>query len=157
LSGSSDDFEAPAPFRPLEAAPAAGTSRIGRPLRMLYVEDNRINAMLFENAMQLRASEVELRLAEDGQDALFQLQEWRPDVLVLDSHLPDTDGFRLLEALRRLHGLTEVPAYMCSADASDDDQAQAAAAGFSGYWPKPVNFRQVMAEIDLLLARLQAG
>lgn len=157
MSGSSDDFEAPAPFRPLEAGASAAPTQIDRPLRMLYVEDNRINALLFENAMQLRAGDVELRLAEDGQDALAQLQEWRPDVLVLDAHLPDTNGVSLLATLRGEHGLADVPAYMCSADASDEDKARAAAAGFSGYWTKPVDFRQVMAEIDLLLARRQAA
>ncbi|HMC14160.1 MAG TPA: ATP-binding protein [Albitalea sp.] len=118
-------------------------------LRMLYVEDNRINAILFEEAIRLRDG-VELRLAEDGPEALFQVRGWRPDVLVLDAHLPGIDGFELLHLLRREPGLEAVPAFMCSADAMPDDVQRAADAGFVGYWPKPINIAKIMSDLDQL-------
>jgi PAS domain S-box-containing protein len=118
-------------------------------LRMLYVEDNRINAILFEEAIRLREG-VELRLAEDGTEALFQVRGWRPDVLVLDAHLPGIDGFALLGLLRREPGLEAVPAFMCSADAMPDDVQRAADAGFAGYWAKPINIAKIMSDLDQL-------
>lgn len=121
-------------------------------LRMLYVEDNRINAILFEEALRLRAG-VELRLAEDGAEALEQLRDWSPDVLVLDAHLPGMDGFELLEMLRRQPGLGSVPAFMCSADAMPDDVRRAAQAGFAGYWAKPINIAKILDDLD----RIGAG
>src|SRR6185369_12294185 len=90
--------------RHLGAAPAAPSVRsasaatAGRKLRMLYVEDNRINAILFEEALKLR-EQIELRVATDGEDALSLVHHWTPDVLVLDAHLPGMDGFELLDAL----------------------------------------------------------
>jgi CheY-like chemotaxis protein len=123
------------------------TSESGPVLRLLYVEDNRINAILFEEAIRLRDG-VELRLAEDGAEALEQVRQWKPDVLVLDAHLPGMDGFELLSALRREPGLDEVPAFMCSADAMPDDVQRAAAAGFAGYWSKPINIARIMSDLD---------
>jgi PAS domain S-box-containing protein len=139
------------PLRP-PAPVAAMAPQAVPPLRMLYVEDNRINAILFEEALRLREG-VELRLAEDGDDALHQVRGWTPDVLVLDAHLPGMDGFELLERLRREPGLAEVPAFMCSADAMPDDMRRAADAGFAGYWSKPINIAKILGDLDELCAR----
>jgi len=137
--------------RPPESQAPAASAEPATPatLRMLYVEDNRINAILFEEAIRLRDG-VELRLAEDGTEALFQVRGWRPDVLVLDAHLPGIDGFELLEVLRREPGLGDVPAFMCSADAMPDDVKRAAAAGFAGYWAKPISIAKIMSDLDQL-------
>lgn len=139
------------PHRP-PVPSAAATPEMAPPLRMLYVEDNRINAILFEEAIRLRDG-VDLRLAEDSEDALHQLRGWTPDVLVLDAHLPGMDGFELLERLRREPGLAEVPAFMCSADAMPDDMQRAADAGFMGYWSKPINIAKILGDLDELCAR----
>jgi CheY-like chemotaxis protein len=120
-------------------------------MRMLYVEDNRINALLFEQIAQLRPN-VELRVAEDGRSAIEAARDWPPDVLVLDAHLPDIDGFQLLPKLRALPGLAAVPAFMCSADARPEDLRHASAAGFSGYWAKPITVARVLADLDALAA-----
>lgn len=116
------------------------------PLRVLYVEDNRINAMLFEEALRPYA-QVALSVAEDGPTALEMAREFQPDVLVLDAHLPGMSGFEVLQALRALPALALVPAYMCSADAMPDDLARAQAAGFVGYWTKPIDIVQVTTEL----------
>lgn len=117
-------------------------------MRLLYVEDDRLNALLFEAALRHRP-QWQLRIAEDGAEALEACRgEWRPDVLVLDAHLPDTTGIELLAKLRALPGLARVPAFMCSADALPDDVQRALASGFDGYWTKPVNFETLLADLD---------
>ncbi|HET8694537.1 MAG TPA: response regulator, partial [Aquabacterium sp.] len=113
-----------------------------RPLRVLYVEDNRINAMLFEEALR-PYSQIELEVAEDGQMALSIAREKTPDVLVLDAHLPGMSGFEVLRALRTVPGLKQAPAYMCSADAMPEDVAKAQDEGFTGYWTKPIDIVEV--------------
>lgn len=121
-------------------------------MRLLYVEDNRINALLFEEAMKLQPG-FELRIAEDGAQAMAVAPEWRPDVLVLDSHLPDTTGAALLPRLRQLPGLADAPAFMCSADAQPEDIQHAAEAGFRGYWSKPISIAAVLADLQALRDR----
>jgi PAS domain S-box-containing protein len=131
-------------------------STIQTPLRMLYVEDNKINAILFESALGLHQNQVELRIAEDGEQALAIATDWLPEVLVLDAHLPGMTGFDVLRLLRAVPGLSTVPAYMCSADAMAKDVQRAYEAGFVGYWTKPIDITAVLSDIDALAARLRS-
>ena len=136
-------------------APAPGTASAApppTPLRLMYVEDNRINALLFSAALQLHGG-FELRLAEDGEEALVLVRDWTPEVLVLDANLPDMNGFDLLSALRGQPGLGNTPAFMCSADAMPEDRRRAAEAGFIGYWAKPINIGSVVADIRRVTRR----
>jgi len=118
-------------------------------MRLLYVEDNRINALLFEEALR-RFEWIELRVAEDGADAVSAAAQFNPEVLVLDSHLPDTSGLDLLPRLRALPGLTRLPAFMCSADVMPEEVARALAGGFDGYWTKPIDFEAVVTDLQRL-------
>jgi CheY-like chemotaxis protein len=135
-----------APARPPAPNPRAEPAAGARPLRMLYVEDNRINAILFEAAFANQDG-YELRLAEDSKEALEQLTGWQPDVLVLDAHLPGMDGFELLRLLRDRPELADVPAFMCSADAMPEDIRRAEDAGFRGYWSKPINLARIISDL----------
>jgi CheY-like chemotaxis protein len=119
-------------------------------MRLLYVDDDRINTFLFEETCRLSPG-LEVRCAHTGQDGLDQAREFRPDVLVIDLHLPDTDGYALLAELRALDGLAERPAYLCSAEMPDVIAEPAAQAGFTGVWNKPVSLQDMLAD----LARLQ--
>ncbi|KQW65232.1 PAS domain S-box protein [Methylibium sp. Root1272] len=130
--------------------PAAdGRTTTALPLRMLYVEDNRINAILFEEAIKLRGG-IDLRIAEDGPEALTMADEWQPDVLVLDAHLPSTTGYDVLAELRRRPDFEHTPAFMCSADTMPQDLQRATDAGFAGYWTKPIDIDRVMNDLDAL-------
>lgn len=118
-------------------------------MRVLYVEDNRINALLFEEALKLEPG-LELRVAEDGAQAEELAAAWSPQLLVIDAHLPDTVGCALLPRLRALPGLATVPAYMCSADGAPEDEAAARDAGFDGYWLKPIDIPRLLADLRRL-------
>lgn len=135
-----DEPEPPAQPKPTVEAPQ---------LRVLYVEDNRINALLFEEAMRLLGG-IELRVAEDGAEALALVRSWQPQVLVLDANLPDMNGHELLGRLRELPALAALPAFMCSADAMPEDLERARRAGFHGYWTKPIEMPKVSAALDAL-------
>jgi PAS domain S-box-containing protein len=129
----------------LAAATAAGAAAV----RVLYVEDNPVNAIVFEEAMRL-CPQVELRVAATGGDALTLVGEWPPDVLVLDASLPDMSGFDLLERLRSVAALSQAPAYMCSAAAMPEDLQRAREAGFTDYWVKPIDISQVVSALNAL-------
>lgn len=116
------------------------------PLRVLYVEDDRVCALLLSQAMA-DEPRIAWRTAEDGAEALALAMAWKPAVLVLDAHLPDTSGHALLQRLRELPGLARVPAIMCSADETPQDLRRAALAGFAGYWVKPVAADRARADL----------
>lgn len=128
------------------SAPTAST-----PMRVLYVEDDRITGMLFVEALR-REPCVTVRLAETPDDALALVQHWSPELLVLDAHLPGLSSHELLGRLRALPGLATVPAYMCSADSDADIRARADAAGFAGFWVKPVASQDLVCRMRALAA-----
>ncbi|GMV48318.1 MAG: hypothetical protein AMXMBFR66_37160 [Pseudomonadota bacterium] len=113
-------------------------------MRVLYVDDDRVQAVLFAEACRA-LGDVEIECAACGAEALELLAEFRPDLLVLDLHLPDTNGAQLLPELRRALG-REVPAILCTAE-DDAPARRAAAAGFDGCWSKPVDVAVVMTEL----------
>jgi CheY-like chemotaxis protein len=136
--------------QPAPLAPAA-TSGDGlqRKMRVLYVEDNMYNLMLFDDVMRTR-DDVEMRMAQNGSQGFEVANSWQPDVLILDGRLPDIHGIDLLKRMRAIPGLEDTPAFMCSADTLPEHKVLAEQAGFTGYWTKPVDFDQVFDELDRL-------
>jgi CheY-like chemotaxis protein len=118
-------------------------------MHLLYVDDDRINLMLFESACAALAG-LRLSTAASGAEALELARADPPQLLVIDLHLPDTDGHALLHALRRDAALPEVPAYLCSADDSPEVRQAATAAGFAGCWSKPVDIQKLRRELSAL-------
>lgn len=141
---------------PVPAAPAAGLGQAEAaaaqtaPGRVLYVEDNEVNALLMQAIVALRPA-LQLQVVPDVASALVAARELPPDLVLLDLHLPDGDGYTLLRALRLLPGLQQVPAVVVSASAHAEERQRALAAGFVGYWTKPLDLAQTLAEIDRVL------
>ena len=119
-------------------------------MRLLYVDDDRINLMLFESACAGIAG-VQVSTAATATEALDLAREQPPQLLVIDLHLPDTDGPTLLRALREQAGLQDVPAVLCSADDGPAVRQLAADAGFAGCWAKPIDRQSLQRELALLV------
>ncbi len=137
---------------PAEAGPG-GTPGLPPPTRgrVLYVEDNPVNALLMEAIVGLRPG-VQMRVCTDCAQGLAAALAEPPALLLLDMHLPDGDGIGLLQTLRGHAALAAVPAVAVSAAASSDDLLRARAAGFAAYWTKPLEVDEVLAGLDSLLA-----
>ncbi|MDE2614980.1 MAG: response regulator [Burkholderiales bacterium] len=114
-------------------------------MRVLYVDDDRVNAVLFAEACRV-AGAIELECADSGSEAHELVADFAPDLLVIDLHLPDTSGDRLLPELRRGLG-RDVPAFLCTADPEAVGRAIAVAAGFDGCWCKPLDLAALIAEL----------
>ena len=113
---------------------------------VLHVDDDRINSLLFMEACRF-APGVEVETAASGAEALELALRCRPDLLVIDLHLPDTTGYDLLGSLRRQLGRPELPAFLCTADDAAQVEQPAREAGFAGCWTKPVELQSVLEEL----------
>ena len=122
------------------------SASISAEMRVLYIDDDRVNGLLFRETCRL-AGGVELENVLTGQEAMELVTNWRPDLLVIDLHLPDTDGYKLLAVLRGLLGAPSVPAILCTADEAALVEAPARSAGFDGCWTKPVEVKAVIDEL----------
>ena len=118
-------------------------------MHLLYVDDDRINLLLFENACAALPG-VSLSTAASGGEALEVARERAPQLLVIDLHLPDTDGHALLQRLRQEAHLRDVPAFLCSADDPAQLLPAALDAGFRGCWAKPVDSQMLRRELAAL-------
>ncbi len=117
-----------------------------RPLRVLVVDDNIDHVRTM--AYLVRDSGHHVDYAINGIVALELAQRTRPDVVILDVFLPDTNGFELARELRKNPQLKE--AYVVGVTGRDVERAVAMQNGFDELLHKPVHFRL----IDELLSRI---
>jgi signal transduction histidine kinase/ActR/RegA family two-component response regulator len=130
---------------------AAATPAPGSVARVLYVEDNPANLRLVEQIVERHAGVV-LLSAPSGGLGLELARAHRPDLLLLDIHLPDIDGFKVLAELRADAATRHLPVVAVTAQAMPDEVRRVKAAGFDDYLAKPLD----LARFDALLERLLA-
>jgi len=90
--------------------------------------------------------------ANDGEQAVEEARRIRPDLIILDIHMPGLDGFGVIERLRREDGFRTTPIIALTASAMMGDRERAMSVGFTGYITKPVRLGALRAEVERLLA-----
>jgi two-component system OmpR family response regulator len=121
------------------------------PLRVLVVDDEpNISALL---SATLRLVAFDVRVAESGHGALLAVQEFDPDLVVLDVMLPDLDGFDVARRLRA-NGQT-VPVLFLTARDAVEDRISGLTAGGDDYVTKPFSLEEVVLRIRAILRRSQ--
>ncbi|MCB2020855.1 MAG: PAS domain S-box protein [Burkholderiaceae bacterium] len=118
-----------------------------------YVEDNETNVEVMRGILAQRR-QVRLEVSMTGLDALATLRQRRPDLILLDMHLPDIDGLELLRHLKADPELADIPVVVVSADAMPAQVEAAIQAGALRYLTKPVSVAALLATVDELLERV---
>jgi CheY-like chemotaxis protein len=132
------------------AAPPGPLADLG-PRTILCVEDNPANFTLIEEALRSRP-ELTLLWAEDGRTGLQLAVEHRPDLVLLDLHLPDMRGTEVLARLRR-HPLTRsTPVIVLTADATRSRSALLLEAGAKAYLTKPLDLDRFVDTLTRVLS-----
>ncbi|MFD4031353.1 response regulator transcription factor [Streptomyces sp. NPDC058637] len=119
------------------------------PVRVLVVDDEAPLAELL--SMALRYEGWDVRSAGDGAGAVRTARDFRPDAVVLDVMLPDTDGLAVLGRLRR--ELSDVPVLFLTARDSVEDRIAGLTAGGDDYVTKPFSLEEVVARLRGLIRR----
>jgi len=117
--------------------------------RILVVEDEADVARLLY--ARLRSRGYEVLIADAGRAALGVAQEFRPDLVILDLMLPDTDGYRVSEELRRRESSCMVPILMLTARTESVDKLHGFGAGADAYLTKPYDAVELLATVRRLL------
>jgi two-component system, OmpR family, response regulator len=121
----------------------------GTPVRVLVVDDEPDLREVLSGA--LRYEHWEVRTAGDGSSALSTARSFRPDAVVLDWMLPDTDGLRVLGELRAT--LPHVCVLFLTARDAVEDRIAGITAGGDDYVTKPFSLDEVLARLRGLLRR----
>ena len=127
-----------------QAAPVPATV----PLRILVAEDNEFNAQHMEQLLGMRGHRV--RLVTNGREALDLTDGGRFDLLLLDIHMPEVDGFQVVRVLREREQTAggHLPVIALTARSRKEDRRKCLDAGMDDYLSKPIRAADLLAAID---------
>ena len=122
---------------------------VPRGRHVLLVEDVDTNRLIVQDYLQRRGYIVST--AADGRAALLQASRELPDLILMDCHMPEMDGFEATRCLRASEAGTgrRLPIIALTADVFAESRKLCFAAGMDDFLPKPVSFKQ----LDVTLAR----
>ena len=123
-------------------------------LDVLIVEDSPDTLLLLSTLFRREGATV--TTAGSAAEALQSAVTKRPNLIVSDIGMPEVDGYQLLEQLRMLPGLTDVPAIAISGYASEGDRERALAVGYLALVPKPVDIDTLFTLIQEIKAPAQS-
>ena len=117
--------------------------------RILIVDDepNIVTSLEFI----MRKSGFETAVARDGQEALDEVERFRPDLVLLDAMMPKRDGYEVCRTLRAT-GWTDLKVVMLTAKGRDTEVAKGLAVGADSYLVKPFSTRDLVEHVNGLLA-----
>jgi PAS domain S-box-containing protein len=109
-------------------------------VKILLAEDNHLNHLLMESIMTEWG--VEMKIAVNGKKAVELLQQERFDLVLMDVHMPEMDGYEASQYIRKNlpEPLSQIPIIAITANASEEDRAKCMEAGMMDFISKP--FRQ---------------
>jgi chemosensory pili system protein ChpA (sensor histidine kinase/response regulator) len=121
--------------RQLRLATLAAEAEAGRPTLVMVVDDSvtvrKVTSRLLErNGMNVLT-------AKDGVDAIAQLQERKPDIMLLDIEMPRMDGFEVATLVRHDENLKDLPIIMITSRTGDKHRERAMSLGVNEYLGKP--------------------
>ncbi|MSP48473.1 MAG: response regulator [Alphaproteobacteria bacterium] len=126
--------------------PSAETAAHPGGFSLLYVEDNPSNMRLMEHLVSI-LPRVGLLTASNPRLGLELARAHRPDIILLDLHLPDMSGYEMFEHLKAMPETRDIPVMALSAAAMPNDIRRGLAAGFVRYLTKPIDVKEFLGAI----------
>ncbi len=119
------------------------------PRKVLIVDDepNIVTSLNF----LMKKGGFETSVARDGDEALSEVERFRPDLVLLDVMMPMRDGFEVCQNLRAA-GHTQLKIILLTAKGRDTEVAKGLAIGADAYVTKPFSTRDLVDQVSRLLA-----
>jgi chemotaxis family two-component system response regulator Rcp1 len=130
---------------------------VGRPMEILLVEDNRMDARFAIRALEKANFKHRCTLVVDGEEAMDYLMRRsifarapRPDLILLDLALPKKDGREVLTELRAEETLSEIPVVVLTGSTDEADVAHTQMLQVESYLVKPVDLDKFLSVVRQL-------
>ena len=132
-----------------QASPASVPA--ATPLKILVAEDNELSAQVLEQSIVRQGHRV--RLVSDGREALALAEQGSFDLLLLDVHMPELDGFQVVQAVREreLTAGGHLPIIALTVRSRKKDRERCLAAGMDDFLTKPIHPTDLLSAIDRVL------
>jgi CheY-like chemotaxis protein len=138
----------------IDAVPLPSSDSANGPLRVLVVEDEKVNQLVVLGMLRQMAHPADC--VADGIEALEALRRQNYDIVLMDVRMPNMDG---IEATQRIRGLSDpvaqIPIIALTANATTEERLRCAEAGMNDFISKP--FRRADLEITLEKWRPREG
>jgi two-component system cell cycle response regulator len=118
---------------------------------ILVVEDDPLSALLVHDLLTSRGHQV--RSAANVSEAVAQLKQRRPDLLLLDVQLPGGGGQAVVKVVREDPALASLQVVALTALAMAGDRERILALGFDAYLSKPISLKAFFALVDEMMAK----
>ncbi|WP_372972923.1 PAS domain-containing protein [Marinobacter sp.] len=114
---------------------------------VLYIEDNPANLKLVARILQ-RYPGARLLTTASGAEGITIARAEKPDLVLLDINLPDTDGYSILRTLKDDNHTAAIPVIAVTANAMHNEVRRGREAGFDDYLTKPVSVEGLLATLE---------
>lgn len=119
--------------------------------KILIIDDEQANVRLLERILELIGA-TRVRSIFDSREAMALYWEFRPDLVLLDLHMPHVSGFEIMEQIKALSPTDNpIPVLVLTADITTKTKHRALAAGAKDFLTKPMDQSEVLLRIRNLL------
>lgn len=116
--------------------------------KILIVEDNQVNLDIFTEILE---DDFDLKIALDGQQALDIIENYMPDLVLLDVMMPAMNGYEVCERIRGNSKLKDITVIMVSARAMESERKKGLESGADEYITKPFDEEVLMTMVKSYL------
>jgi CheY-like chemotaxis protein len=120
-------------------------------IMLLYAEDDSEHRLMMRLIM--KDTNAVLISVANGEEALRQIQEQQPDIILLDLFLPKLDGFEVMEALKSNPATQHIPVIIVSARLTPENRERARQIGASDFIAKPYDPFDLLMLVDKHLTK----
>jgi len=120
------------------------------------VEDNETDVFVIREVLKDCGTPLDIRVARDGEQALAQLREFQPVLVLLDLNIPKRSGLEVLAAIRDHPRWAKVPVVVVTSSDSKRDHQAAQSLNATSYFQKPNSLREFMALAEIVRSILAA-
>ena len=132
--------------------PLQEESDIKSTIRILLAEDQSFNQMVAVDTLEVLFKDVKVQIANNGKEAHELAQSNDFDVVLMDIHMPEMDGYEATRAIRKIAGKRgEVPILAMTASVIKEDVSRCIEAGMNDFIPKPFDPAQLKSKIIQLV------
>jgi len=117
----------------------------GLPKKILVVDDNQDSRELVVKVLKNKG--YEMVEAVDGEEAVERAVAEKPDLILLDISIPKLNGYEVARILKNREEFKDIPIVALTAHAMKGDRMKALEAGCEGYITKPINVRELPAQV----------
>lgn len=123
----------------------------GDKVKVLLVEDNQMNKILVREILTLNGYDIVE--AGSGTEALKVLTTQKPDLILMDLHLPEMDGVTATRIIKADEANRNIPVLALTASAMKGEEDQILGKGFDGYVAKPIEVKKLLEAITTNLGK----